>query len=81
MYIKLAFALFELLFVYCDYKAPLLMTIFYKPSLSPNFNSPNGALTFCMEFLEKNIEWLLDQISKFEDHYIIIDMPGITTIY
>lgn len=39
---------------------------------------PNGGLLYCMEFLEKNVDWLLNQINqpKYLNHYIIIDMPG-----
>jgi hypothetical protein len=29
-----------------------------------------------MEFLEKNIEWLIEKIATYKDHYLIIDMPG-----
>ena len=25
---------------------------------------PNGGLVYCMEFLEKNVEWLLNEITK-----------------
>ena len=37
---------------------------------------PNGALVYCMEFLEKNIEWLLRKILNLQNHYLLIDCPG-----
>ena len=34
---------------------------------------PNGGLIYCMEFLEKNISWLLDELTRydFEEIYYI----------
>lgn len=37
---------------------------------------PNGALVYCIEFLEKNIDWLLKKILSLKDHYLLIDCPG-----
>ena len=37
---------------------------------------PNGGLVYCMEFLEKNIDWLKDEMSKLSDRYLIFDCPG-----
>ncbi|XP_013793651.1 GPN-loop GTPase 2 homolog [Limulus polyphemus] len=37
---------------------------------------PNGALMYCMEYLEKNVDWLLKELSRFEDHYVLMDCPG-----
>ena len=38
---------------------------------------PNGALVYCMEFLETNFDWLVAQIKKFpKDKYFIFDLPG-----
>ena len=37
---------------------------------------PNGGLVYCMEFLEKNIEWLTDKIKNLKNKYIIFDLPG-----
>lgn len=37
---------------------------------------PNGALMYCMEYIEKNIEWLLDQLKKVTENYFIFDCPG-----
>ncbi len=39
---------------------------------------PNGALVYCMEFLERNIDWLLEalQANHLADHYLLLDLPG-----
>lgn len=37
---------------------------------------PNGALVYCIEFLEKNIDWLIRKILNLKDHYLLIDCPG-----
>ena len=42
---------------------------------------PNGALMYCMEFLEKNISWLDKKISDFRNHYFIFDCPGQIELY
>ncbi|CAB3364447.1 Hypothetical predicted protein [Cloeon dipterum] len=42
---------------------------------------PNGGLMYCMEFIEKNIDWLLKEISKFKDHYFLLDFPGQVELY
>ena len=37
---------------------------------------PNGALIYCMEFLEKNLNWLDQKISLYPNHYFLFDCPG-----
>ena len=37
---------------------------------------PNGALVYCMEFLEKNVDWLLKKILNLKEYYLLIDCPG-----
>lgn len=37
---------------------------------------PNGSLIFCMEYLEKKFDWLLEKLRKYTDHYILFDCPG-----
>ena len=39
---------------------------------------PNGALMYCMEYLEKNWKWLLN---KLTGDYYIIDCPGQVELY
>jgi hypothetical protein len=46
---------------------------------------PNGALIYCMEFLEENVEWLIDNLAKLcknvERPYILFDLPGQVELY
>ncbi|XP_061710248.1 LOW QUALITY PROTEIN: GPN-loop GTPase 2-like [Cydia pomonella] len=42
---------------------------------------PNGALLYCMEFLEQNIDWLLNQIEGENSTNFIFDMPGQVELY
>lgn len=38
---------------------------------------PNGGLVYCMDYLEKNLDWLKSKLEPFEkDHYILFDFPG-----
>ncbi|UKK00758.2 hypothetical protein MACK_000832 [Theileria orientalis] len=37
---------------------------------------PNSTLVYCMEYLLENIDWLLDEISKNKDSYLLYDLPG-----
>lgn len=37
---------------------------------------PNGALMYCMEYLEENFDWLLEKLNSLEDNYLIFDLPG-----
>lgn len=37
---------------------------------------PNGALMYCMEFLETNFDWLLKKIKESSSNYFIFDCPG-----
>jgi GPN-loop GTPase len=46
---------------------------------------PNGGLVYCMEFLEKNIEWLIKSLKviceKTKDAYLLFDFPGQIELY
>lgn len=42
---------------------------------------PNGALMYCMEFLEENFDWLLDQLKSSTCNYFIFDCPGQVELY
>lgn len=42
---------------------------------------PNGGLMYCMEFLEKNIDWLFERVNHFKGHYFIFDCPGQVELY
>lgn len=37
---------------------------------------PNGALMYCMEFLETNFDWLLQKIKDSSTNYFLFDCPG-----
>jgi GPN-loop GTPase len=37
---------------------------------------PNGALMYCMEFLETNFDWLLQKMTDTTSNYFIFDCPG-----
>ena len=37
---------------------------------------PNGGLVYCMEYLEKNIEWLKERLESVKDKYMLFDFPG-----
>ena len=37
---------------------------------------PNGGILYCIEFLESNIDWLLEGLKKNADKYLIFDCPG-----
>ena len=39
---------------------------------------PNGGTLFCLEYLEKNLDWLLERLEPLvaEGRYIIFDFPG-----
>ncbi|KAK7481625.1 hypothetical protein BaRGS_00027141 [Batillaria attramentaria] len=42
---------------------------------------PNGGLMYCMEYLEKNLDWLRDRLAKLRDRYLIFDFPGQVELY
>ncbi|CAG4937833.1 unnamed protein product [Colias eurytheme] len=42
---------------------------------------PNGALLYCIEYLEKNIDWLLDKIKGEHATNFIFDLPGQVELY
>lgn len=38
---------------------------------------PNGGLVYCMDYLEKNIDWLQARLAPLlKDHYFLFDFPG-----
>ncbi|XP_045514014.1 GPN-loop GTPase 2 [Pieris brassicae] len=42
---------------------------------------PNGALLYCMEYLDKNIEWLIEQLRDEHAANYIFDLPGQVELY
>ena len=38
---------------------------------------PNGAMLYCMEYLEANFDWLEDRLQELgKDAYVLFDLPG-----
>lgn len=38
---------------------------------------PNGGLLYCMQYLETNIDWLVQKLDELEDDtYVLFDIPG-----
>lgn len=42
---------------------------------------PNGGLLYCMEYLEKNLDWLRQRLEDYKEHYILFDCPGQVELY
>lgn len=42
---------------------------------------PNGALMYCMEYLEENFDWLLGKLKSASENYFIFDCPGQVELY
>ena len=42
---------------------------------------PNGALVYCFEYLEANLDWLVEKLAALSDCYVLIDMPGQVELY
>lgn len=37
---------------------------------------PNGGLVYCMEFLEKSLDWLHTKLTELSGDYLLLDCPG-----
>ncbi|EKX45727.1 hypothetical protein GUITHDRAFT_157844 [Guillardia theta CCMP2712] len=44
---------------------------------------PNGGLIYCVEYMEKNLDWLKEQLEQHckADQYVLFDCPGQVEIY
>jgi hypothetical protein len=43
---------------------------------------PNGAMMYCIEYLEENMDWLSEQLQKHgTDAYFLFDFPGQAELY
>lgn len=42
---------------------------------------PNGGLIYCMEYLEKNLDWLKDKLEGLKGKYLLFDLPGQVELY
>ena len=41
---------------------------------------PNGAMLYCMEYLEENFDWLEESLGELEGGYFIFDIAGQVSI-
>jgi hypothetical protein len=37
---------------------------------------PNGSLIYCIEYLEKRLDWFLEKLRQFNNYYLLFDCPG-----
>lgn len=37
---------------------------------------PNGAMLYVMEYLEQNLDWLVDGLRGLDGDYVVFDVPG-----
>ncbi|KAJ8953175.1 hypothetical protein NQ317_013579 [Molorchus minor] len=59
-----------------------IMQLITVEEVMQNLNlGPNGALMYCIEYLEENFDWLLNQLMEIKDSYLIFDMPGQVELY
>ncbi|KAG4099993.1 hypothetical protein H8356DRAFT_1663488 [Neocallimastix lanati (nom. inval.)] len=63
----------------CDIDISSLITL--EDAIDTFGLGPNGGMIYCLEYLEKNIDWLLEQLDKIQDKYIIFDCPGQVELY
>ncbi|XP_063300510.1 GPN-loop GTPase 2 [Pelobates fuscus] len=42
---------------------------------------PNGALLYCMEYLQSNLDWLLSRLKSLHGTYLLFDCPGQVELY
>lgn len=40
---------------------------------------PNGGMLYCLEYLEQNVDWLLERVHQLRHKYLIFDLPGQVT--
>ena len=58
----------------CDLDISELITL--EDTMEKLKLGPNGSLVYCMEFLEKNIEWLHTKLRSVKSQYFLLDCPG-----
>lgn len=37
---------------------------------------PNGGMLYCLEYLEANFDWLVEELAKVKADYVVFDLPG-----
>ena len=63
----------------CDVDISELITL--QDAMEKLKLGPNGSLVYCMEFLEKNLEWLRKGLDKLRGCYFLFDCPGQVELY
>uniref|UniRef100_K1QV28 GPN-loop GTPase 2 n=1 Tax=Magallana gigas TaxID=29159 RepID=K1QV28_MAGGI len=58
----------------CDVDISTLITL--SDVMDATKLGPNGGLIYCMEYLEKNIDWLQSELTKQKGKYLLFDFPG-----
>ncbi|XP_003377717.1 ATP-binding domain 1 family member B [Trichinella spiralis] len=69
-----------------DYDIDICKLMNVKTVMDDMQVGPNGGMVLCMEYVEKNLEWLVEEIKgkQREDNtcrYIIFDFPGQAELY
>lgn len=66
-----------------DYECSIsIMNLITVEDAMEKFNlGPNGALMYCMEFLESNFEWLHNKLKLSKSNYFMFDCPGQVELY
>lgn len=66
-----------------DYKPVIdIMSLITVNDVMNEFDlGPNGALMYCMEYLEENFDWFLERLKALEDIYLVFDLPGQVELY
>lgn len=62
-------------------KIDIMQLVTVEDVMQTHTLGPNGALMYCMEYLEENFDWLLNQLVQIKDSYLIFDMPGQVELY
>jgi GTPase SAR1 family protein len=48
-----------------------------RDAMNTHTLGPNGAVLFCMEYLEANFDWLAARLAELgKDAYVLFDLPG-----
>ena len=59
-----------------------ISTLITLNDVMENLNlGPNGGLIYCMEYLEKNIDWFEAKLKELSGHYFLFDCPGQVELY
>ena len=40
-----------------------------------------AGLVYCMEYLERNMDWLVEQLARYRGSYVLFDCPGQAELY